>query len=91
MRLIDECDVILCNGMAGCGKTLLSIGMSLKLLRAFPETYNRIILVRPAVAIQGEDLGYLPGSIDDKLDPYLAPMMDSLRYFLDEGAIATLL
>lgn len=91
IRLIEDNDLIVCNGRAGTGKTLIAVGMALKLLRDYPDTYNRIVMVRPAVTVQGEELGYLPGGIDEKMDPYVAPMLDSLKYFLDEGSILGLI
>jgi phosphate starvation-inducible PhoH-like protein len=91
IRLIEDNDLIVCNGRAGTGKTLIAVGMALKMLRDYPETYYRIVMVRPAVTVEGEDLGFLPGGIDEKMDPYIAPMLDSLKYFLDEGSISGLI
>lgn len=91
IRCIEENDIVVCDGKAGTGKTLIAVGMAIKMLRDFPETYNRIIMVRPAVSVQGEDLGFLPGGIDEKMHPFMIPMLDSMRYFLDEGAIASMM
>lgn len=91
IKSIEDNDVVICDGKAGTGKTLIAVGMAIKLLRDYPETYNRIIMVRPAVTVQGEDLGYLPGGIDEKMHPFIMPMLDSMRYFLDEGALSTMI
>lgn len=91
IKSIEDNDVIICDGKAGTGKTLIAVGMAIKLLRDYPETYNRIIMVRPAVTVQGEDLGYLPGGIDEKMHPFIMPMLDSMRYFLDEGAMSSMI
>lgn len=88
--LIEDNDLVICNGRAGTGKTLIAVGMALKFLKDYPETYNRIVMVRPAVTVQGEQLGYLPGGIDEKMDPFVAPMIDSMKYFLDAGSIVGL-
>lgn len=89
--ILDEnVDVILCNGQAGTGKTLVAVGCALKLLRDQPNKYNRIVMVRPAVVVKGEEMGYLPGDANDKIAPFIAPMIDSLGHFLDQGAIQSL-
>jgi phosphate starvation-inducible PhoH-like protein len=91
IKCIEDSDIIVCDGKAGTGKTLIAVGMAIKLLKDYPETYNRIIMVRPAVSVQGEDLGFLPGGIDEKMHPFMIPMLDSMRYFLDEGAIQSMM
>lgn len=91
IKSIEDNDVIICDGKAGTGKTLIAVGMAIKLLRDYPETYNRIIMVRPAVTVQGEDLGYLPGGIDEKMHPFIMPMLDSMRYFLNEGEMSSMM
>ena len=62
-------------GPAGTGKTFLAVAMAVKALRA--KTVSRIILTRPAVEA-GEKLGYLPGDLQNKIDPYLRPLYDAL-------------
>lgn len=83
-------DVTICDGAAGSGKTLMAVAMALKLLSENPAKYTRIIMVRPAIVVKGEDMGYLPGDADDKMRPFIAPMMDSLSYFLNQGEIQSL-
>jgi PhoH-like ATPase len=74
-------------GLAGSGKTLLSIAAALE-QTVENETYKRIIVSRP-VQPMGKDLGYLPGSIDEKMAPWIAPLNDNLE-FLFEGNLKTL-
>lgn len=72
---IDKHDITLCVGPAGTGKTYLAVAMA---VRAFKrEEVSRIILTRPAVEA-GESLGFLPGDLKDKVDPYLRPLYDAL-------------
>ncbi len=66
-------------GPAGTGKTYLAVAMAVKALKA--QEISRIILTRPAVEA-GEKLGFLPGDLQAKLDPYMRPLHDSLRDFL---------
>lgn len=70
-----EHGVVLCIGPAGTGKTYLAIAMAVAALRA--KEVNRLILTRPAVEA-GEKLGFLPGDLQEKVDPYLRPLYDAL-------------
>ena len=81
-KLIDayyENDMIFAVGAAGTGKTYLSIALAVKALKE--KTAKKIILCRPAVEA-GEKLGFLPGDIKDKIDPYLQPLYDALEDML---------
>ena len=68
-------DVVICRGPAGSGKTFLGVAMAVLALRN--RSVSRIILTRPAVEA-GEKLGYLPGDIEEKVDPYMRPIYDAL-------------
>ncbi len=81
-RLIDafeKDDMIFAVGPAGTGKTYLSIALAVKALKE--KTAKKIILSRPAVEA-GEKLGFLPGDMKDKIDPYLQPLYDALEDML---------
>jgi phosphate starvation-inducible protein PhoH and related proteins len=84
---IDNNEIVICNGLAGTGKTLIAVGHALRLMHEHPLKYKRLIMVRPYIHAQGEDMGYLPGDIDEKMKPFVAPMFDSLDYFLNKGEI----
>jgi phosphate starvation-inducible protein PhoH and related proteins len=75
-------------GPAGTGKTFLAVGMAVAALDA--REVSRIILTRPAVEA-GERLGFLPGDIQAKVDPYLRPLFDALYDMLDPDRVATYL
>ena len=75
MRAIEESDIVLGIGPAGTGKTYLATAMALNYL--YRNLVTRIILTRPAVEA-GESLGYLPGNIEEKVNPYLRPLYDSI-------------
>lgn len=72
---VQKNDVVFGVGPAGTGKTFLAVAMAVAALRA--GTVKRIILTRPAVEA-GEKLGFLPGDLQEKVDPYLRPLFDSL-------------
>ena len=80
MQAIKDNDVVLCAGPAGSGKTFLAVAMAVSALRA--EEVRKIVLVRPAVEA-GESLGFLPGDLQAKINPYLRPLMDALREMMD--------
>jgi phosphate starvation-inducible PhoH-like protein len=84
VQAMRENDVILCIGPAGTGKTYLAVGMGVTMLRQ--GLVRRIVLVRPAVEA-GERLGFLPGDIVAKINPYLRPLFDSLNDMLDPDQV----
>ena len=75
-------------GPAGTGKTYLAMAKAVAALQA--REVNRIILTRPAVEA-GEHLGFLPGTLTEKIDPYLRPLFDALHDMLDNDAIPKLM
>lgn len=80
LRKVEQNDLIFCVGPAGCGKTYLAVAMAVSALRS--EQARKIVLVRPAVEA-GEKLGFLPGDLFAKVNPYLRPLLDSLNDILD--------
>lgn len=84
VEAIRNNDVVLCSGPAGTGKTYLAVAMAAAALKA--ETVRKVVLVRPAVEA-GESLGYLPGDLQAKINPYLRPLMDALREMMDHELI----
>ena len=84
VRAMREHDLTICVGPAGTGKTYLAVGMAVSLLRS-GET-KKIVLVRPAVEA-GERLGFLPGDIVAKVNPYLRPLFDSLNDMMEPEAV----
>lgn len=90
-RLIDafnKSDMIFAVGPAGTGKTYLSIALAVKALKE--KAVKRIILSRPAVEA-GEKLGFLPGDMKDKIDPYLQPLYDALQDMLPATRLSDLM
>ncbi|HEY2552617.1 MAG TPA: PhoH family protein, partial [Streptosporangiaceae bacterium] len=81
---IDQHTIVFSIGPAGTGKTYLAMAKAVKALQA--KEVTRIILTRPAVEA-GERLGFLPGTLYEKIDPYLRPLYDALHDMLDADAI----
>ena len=84
---IDKHTIVFAIGPAGTGKTYLAMAKAVKALQA--KEVNRIILTRPAVEA-GERLGFLPGTLYEKIDPYLRPLYDALHDMLDPDSIPKL-
>ncbi len=85
---IDHHTVVFGIGPAGTGKTYLAVAKAVQALQA--KQVNRIILTRPAVEA-GERLGFLPGTLFDKIDPYLRPLLDALHDMVDPESIPRLM
>jgi phosphate starvation-inducible PhoH-like protein len=85
---IDDNTIVFGIGPAGTGKTYLAMAKAVQALQR--KEVNRIILTRPAVEA-GERLGYLPGTLTDKIDPYLRPLYDALNEMMDPEVVPKLL
>jgi phosphate starvation-inducible PhoH-like protein len=85
---IDQHTIVFGIGPAGTGKTYLAMAKAVQSLQA--KQVNRIILTRPAVEA-GERLGFLPGTLYDKIDPYLRPLYDALHDMIDPESIPKLM
>jgi phosphate starvation-inducible PhoH-like protein len=88
VKTVRKNDVVFSIGPAGTGKTFLAVALAVAALEN--HEVDRIILCRPAVEA-GENLGFLPGDLNEKVDPYLAPLYDSLRRMLPENKVTKLL
>jgi phosphate starvation-inducible PhoH-like protein len=84
VRAMREHDLTLCVGPAGTGKTYLGVGMAVSLLRQ--ALVKKIVLVRPAVEA-GERLGFLPGDMVAKVNPYLRPLFDALNDMMEHEQV----
>ncbi len=88
LAALDRDDLVFGLGPAGTGKTYLAVAMAVSALLA--KRVSRIILTRPAVEA-GEKLGFLPGSLQEKIDPYLRPLYDALHDMLDADRVKRML
>lgn len=82
IRSVAENVITFCQGVAGSGKTHIAIGMALEYL--LEEKVNKIVITRPVVE-SGEKIGYLPGTAEEKLHPYLLPLLDEVNHFISGG------
>jgi phosphate starvation-inducible PhoH-like protein len=80
VEAIRQHDMTFCIGPAGCGKTYLAVATAVEALKS--KAVRKLVLVRPAVEA-GESLGYLPGDLHEKLNPYLRPLLDAINEMVD--------
>lgn len=82
IRIAAENSVTFCQGVAGSGKTHIAVGMALEYL--LDNKVKKIIITRPVVE-SGEKIGYLPGTAEEKLHPYLLPLLDEVNHFISSS------
>lgn len=87
IRTVAENTITFCQGLAGSGKTHIAIGMAIEYL--LEEKVKKIIVTRPILEA-GEKMGYLPGSAEEKLHPYLLPILDEISHFISTSHYASL-
>lgn len=87
IRTVAENSITFCQGLAGSGKTHIAIGMALEYL--LDEKVKKIIITRPVLEA-GEKIGYLPGTAEEKLHPYLLPILDEINHFISPALYASL-
>ncbi len=85
IETIRKNDVIIAIGPAGTGKTFLSVAMAVQALK--DGEIHKIIITRPIVEAGGEKLGYLPGDLEEKINPYLRPIYDAFEAMLGPGHV----
>lgn len=88
VELVDKNDMVFAVGPAGTGKTYTAVALAVRALKN--KEVKRIILTRPAVEA-GENLGFLPGDLKEKLDPYLMPLYDALRDMIPPEKLADMI
>ncbi len=87
VQAIQDHDLVFCTGPAGTGKTYLAVAMAVAALKQ--QRVRKLVLVRPAVEA-GESLGFLPGDLQAKINPYLRPLLDALREIMDFDVVKRL-
>ena len=80
MLAIRTSDLTLCYGPPGTGKTHIAVGLAVQMMRS--KQVDKIVICRPVVP-SGRDIGHLPGSLEDKLSPWLQPLYDELSYYVE--------
>lgn len=89
IKSINKNTITIASGCAGTGKTRISVLLALSGL--VKENYKKIIFTRPCVEAEGENLGFLPGDFNDKIQPYMMPIFDFLYEYLEDKEIDRLI
>ena len=76
LDLISNKEIVICSGPAGTGKTLLAVEKGIEFFER--KLFNKIIITRPAVSVD-EEHGFLPGTLEEKMDPWVRPIMDVFK------------
>ena len=86
IRCISENDVTFCKGPAGSGKTAIAVGLACEYLMS--GRVNKIVITRPVIE-SGKGLGYLPGTMLEKINPYLIPILEEMKQYLGHELLAS--
>jgi phosphate starvation-inducible PhoH-like protein len=91
VKLIQSEHITFCTGPAGTGKTYVACAEALRLLKAYPHIYKKIIIAKSVTVLEGEDVGYLKGSLKEKMEPFMISFMDNFHKIIGESLSITLL
>ena len=83
LKSIQANILTICNGPAGTGKTMLAVSAALQMIRN--KEYHNIVIVRPAVPACNEQLGFLPGEVNDKMSPFMVPVIHNLQKLTNQS------
>lgn len=83
---IKKNEITICNGLPGTGKTFLACAEALKLLKNV-QKYKRIILIKSVITLKNEEIGFLKGNMDEKMEPYIDSFMDNFRKLIGKSRI----
>jgi len=87
---IKDSIITFCVGPAGCGKTIIPVGLGLQSLTVPGTNIQRIVIMRPVKEACDEHIGFLPGNLDEKMGPWAAPLVDNMMEFLNDQQIKLL-
>tara|TARA_Y100000401_G_scaffold117565_1_gene127173 strand:+ start:5880 stop:6629 length:750 start_codon:yes stop_codon:yes gene_type:complete len=83
---IKQNEITICSGLPGTGKTFLSCAQALKLLKSKnPGKYKRIVLIKSVTTLKNEEIGFLKGSLEEKMEPYIDSFMDNFRKLIGKA------
>jgi len=91
LRSIKANQITICSGKAGCGKTFVSLGYALKLLKTQNNYYQKIYLVKSVTPLKGEEVGFLKGDLKEKIDPYMASYYINMEKLISKMDMTSLM
>lgn len=90
INLIKEKEITICCGLAGCGKTFLACYQALNLLKQHPDTYKKIVLVKSVTTLKEEEIGFLKGTLEEKMEPFVYSFMNNFEKLIGKVETAAL-
>jgi phosphate starvation-inducible PhoH-like protein len=90
VNLIREKEITICCGLAGCGKTFLACYQALNLLKTQPDIYKKIVLVKSVTTLKEEEIGFLKGSLEEKMEPFVYSFMNNFEKIVGKVETAAL-
>jgi phosphate starvation-inducible PhoH-like protein len=90
INLIREKEITICCGLAGCGKTFLACYQAINLLKTQPEKYKKIVLVKSVTTLKEEEIGFLKGSLEEKMEPFVYSFMNNFEKIIGKVETAVL-
>lgn len=84
---IKSKEVTICSGLAGTGKTYIACAQALKLLKAYPGKYKRVVLVKSVTTLRDEEIGFLKGTMEEKMEPFMFSFMHNFQKILKSKTI----
>ena len=81
---IKQKEITICSGLPGTGKTFLSCAQALKLIKGFAK-YKRIVLIKSVTTLKNEEIGFLKGTLEEKMEPYIDSFMDNFRKLIGKS------
>lgn len=90
LTLIEEKEIVLSSGSAGCGKTYLSCLKALLLLKKYPDKYRKIVLVKSVTTLEDEEIGFLKGGLDEKMAPFVYSFFSNFEKIIPKSLVKNL-
>lgn len=91
IRSIKGNEITICTGKAGTGKTYVSLAFALSLLKARSNNFNKLYLVKSVTTLKGEEIGYLKGTLKDKIEPFMWSFLINMEKMIEDNVIAQLI
>jgi len=91
IRLINDHDIVVCAGPAGTGKTFIACAEALKLLTTRPSVYKKIIIVKSVTVLEGEEIGFLKGTMKEKMEPFMISFLDNFHKLIGKEITGSML
>lgn len=86
-RLIGEKEIVVCAGSPGTGKTIVACAEALTLMKRHPDLYRSIVMVKSVTNLQEEDLGYMKGTMDEKMEPHLYSFISNMTKIVGQNVV----